>query len=49
MNKLLIALVLLCFGSTLTSEDPPVTSSSVGKEVVGPYCPYNNGTCQIPP
>ena len=48
MKKVIILLMLLFYGVTLTSEDV-VVGSFGGKEVVGPYCPFALGPCTIPP
>jgi hypothetical protein len=47
MRKLLAVIaIVFCCGTIATSDSGEVV---VGKEIIGPYCPYINGPCDIPP
>jgi len=47
MKKLIIALLILLYGIQITSEDMP--PEAAGKEVLSVWCPYQYGSCSIPP
>ncbi len=47
MKRIVIALFILLYSITITSEDVP--PEPTGKEVLGEWCPYVGGSCIIPP
>ena len=49
MRKIIVTALLLAYSLTLTSYEPGPVRLGTGYEYLGPYCPFVNGPCEIPP